>query len=161
MLINNYNFYKHYPSKGNASRWSCTWYGRKCRAHLIIINDSLQVLRADLKHNHSPAKQHNDQPEELIKHQPTEQKEHQNAEQTKDKHESKEPVKHQHAEQTKDINQPVKQFKQYTIKKRIYKLQDTPIDQETVAKKKEIAVQKLKMDIEVPVNDELPITIDD
>lgn len=51
--MNNYNFYKHIKTKGNAYRWSCTSYGarKRCKAHLII-DENLQVLKANIVHNH-------------------------------------------------------------------------------------------------------------
>ncbi|KAI5646658.1 FLYWCH zinc finger domain-containing protein [Phthorimaea operculella] len=42
-----------HKARGNAHRWSCTFYGRKCRAHLIIT-DTLNVLKAYTQHNHPP-----------------------------------------------------------------------------------------------------------
>lgn len=53
LRVNNYNFYKHLKTIGTAYRWSCTFYGSKkrCKAHLII-DENLQVLKANIAHNH-------------------------------------------------------------------------------------------------------------
>lgn len=53
LRVNNYNFFKHKKTIGSAYRWSCTSYGSKkrCKAHLII-DENLQVLKANIVHNH-------------------------------------------------------------------------------------------------------------